>query len=106
MCTVHGLQVPHGVPVVFDEHHRVGARQIETQAAHMGGQQQHVDGGVVVEPGDYGMALAGWHAAQQVIDDYYVNRVSNTSQNISIGRGMFSGSADHSNWLTPIIPIM
>ena len=48
---VHGLQVPHGVPVVLHEHHGVRPRQVKPQAPHVGGEQQHVDGRVVVEPG-------------------------------------------------------
>lgn len=35
---------------MLHKHHSVGARQVETQTADMGGEQQHVDGGVVVEP--------------------------------------------------------
>lgn len=50
VCTIHGLQVPHGVPVMFHKHHRIGACQVETQAPHVGGEQQHINGGVVVKP--------------------------------------------------------
>lgn len=32
---VHGLQVLHGVPVVLHEDHRVRARQVQTEAAHL-----------------------------------------------------------------------
>ena len=32
---VHGLQVLHRVPVVFHEDHRVGARQVQSQATHL-----------------------------------------------------------------------
>lgn len=49
MGTIHGLQIPHGVPVMFNKHHRVCTRQVQTQTADMGGQQQHVNGGVVVK---------------------------------------------------------
>lgn len=49
MGTVHGLQIPHGVPVVFHKHHGVCTRQVQTQTPDMRGQQQHVDGGVVVK---------------------------------------------------------
>lgn len=35
---------------MFHKHHSVGARQVEPQAPDVGGEQQHVDGGVVVKP--------------------------------------------------------
>lgn len=47
--SIHSLQIPHGVPVMLHKHHSVCSRQVETEAAHMGGQQQHIDGGVVVK---------------------------------------------------------
>lgn len=50
MGAVHGLQVSHGIPVVLHKHHGVGARQVQAQTPDVGGEQQHVDGGVVVEP--------------------------------------------------------
>lgn len=50
--SIHGLQVPHGVPVMFHKHHRVCARQVQTQTADVGGQQQHVNGRVVVKSED------------------------------------------------------
>ena len=49
MGSIHGLQVSHGVPVMFHKHHRVCTRQVQTQTSHVGGQQQHVNGGVVVK---------------------------------------------------------
>ena len=48
--SVHGLQVPHGVPVVLHKHHGVCARQVQTQTSHMRGEEQHVYGRVIVEP--------------------------------------------------------
>eukprot|EP00961_Rhodomonas_salina_P244099 3298208-Rhodomonas_salina.2 len=49
MCTVHGLEVAHRVPVVLDEDDGVGARQVEPQPPDVRGQEQHVDGRVAVE---------------------------------------------------------
>lgn len=49
MCTIHGLQISHGVPVMLHKHHGVSASQVQTQTPDMGGQQQHVNGGVVVK---------------------------------------------------------
>lgn len=50
MGTIHGLQVPHGVPVMFHKHHSVCTRQVQTQTPNMGRQQQHVNGWVIVKP--------------------------------------------------------
>lgn len=50
MSTIHGLQVPHGIPVVFHKHNGVCTSQVQTQTPNMGGQQQHINGGVIVKP--------------------------------------------------------
>lgn len=50
MCTVHGLQVPHGIPIMFHKHHGICTRQVQTQTTNMGGQQQHIDGWIIVKP--------------------------------------------------------
>ena len=44
------LQVLHGVPVVLEEDDRVGPREVQPQAPHVGGQEEHVYGRVTVEP--------------------------------------------------------
>ena len=43
------LKILHGVPVVFHKDDSVGTGEVEAEAAHAGGQQQHVNGGVGVE---------------------------------------------------------
>lgn len=35
--SIHGLQIPHGVPVVFHKHHGVCTSQVQTQTANMRG---------------------------------------------------------------------
>lgn len=50
MGTIHGLQVPHGIPVMFHKHHSVGTRQVQSQTTNMGGQQQYINGWVIVKP--------------------------------------------------------
>lgn len=50
MGTVHGLQVPHGIPVMFHKHHSVCTRQVQSKTTYMGGQQQYVNGRVIVKP--------------------------------------------------------
>lgn len=50
MGSIHGLQVPHRVPVVFHKHHSVCPGQVQTQTSNMCGQQQHVNRWVIVKP--------------------------------------------------------
>lgn len=47
--SIHGLQIPHGVPVMLHKHHSVRSRQVEAKTTDMGGQQQNVDGGIIVK---------------------------------------------------------
>ena len=44
---IHGLQVLHGVPVVLEENHRVGAGQVEAETAHARRQEENVDRGIL-----------------------------------------------------------
>lgn len=44
------LQVLHWVPVMFHKYDGVGSSQIESKAANVGGQQQQINGRVIVEP--------------------------------------------------------
>ena len=57
------LQVLHGVPVMLQEDDGISCSQVEPQAAHMGGQQQHLNGGVAVEALHYAETLLGLHTA-------------------------------------------
>lgn len=50
MGSIHGLQVPHGVPVMFHKHHGVCTSQVQTQTTNMCGQQQHINRWVIVKP--------------------------------------------------------
>ena len=57
------LQVLHGVPVVLQEDDSVSCSQVQAQPAHMGGQQQHLNGGVAIEALHNSEALLGLHTA-------------------------------------------
>ena len=57
------LQVLHGVPVVLQEDDSVSCSQVQAQPAHMGGEQQHLNGGVTVEALHNTEALLGLHTA-------------------------------------------
>lgn len=50
MGSIHSLKVPHGVPVMFNKHHGVCTGQVQAQTSNMGGQQQHINGWVIVKP--------------------------------------------------------
>ena len=63
--SVHGLQVLLRIPVVLDKYDRVGAGQVETEAAHLGREQQHVYAGIRVEALHDAEAFARRHAAVQ-----------------------------------------
>ena len=58
-----GLQVLHGVPVVLQEDDSVSCSQVQAQPAHMGGQQQHLNGGVAVKALHNAEPLLGLHTA-------------------------------------------
>lgn len=47
--SIHSLQIPHRVPVMLHKHHSVCSRQVEAKTTDVGGQQQHVNGGIIVE---------------------------------------------------------
>ena len=59
MGSVHSLQIVHGIPIVFEEHHDVGRRQIQSEAAHFRRQQQHIDCWIRIELRDNSAAIAG-----------------------------------------------
>ena len=60
---VHRLPVLGRVPVVLDKYDRVGAGQREPKPANRGGQQQQVDGWVIVERVRHRLAFGRRHAA-------------------------------------------
>lgn len=47
--SIHRLQIPHGVPVMLHKHHSVCSRQVEAETTDVRGQQQNIDGGIIVK---------------------------------------------------------
>lgn len=50
MGTIHCLQVPHGVPVMFHKYNGVRTSQVQAQSTDVCRQEQYINRRVIVKP--------------------------------------------------------